>query len=64
MIVNFSLEHGYNVLGLDFSPIKGGEGNIEFLIHLQNAGDVGEMAPDVSIDNTLNAAYTELNVKH
>jgi 23S rRNA (cytidine1920-2'-O)/16S rRNA (cytidine1409-2'-O)-methyltransferase len=26
---------GFNVLGLDYSPIKGGKGNIEFLIHLQ-----------------------------
>ena len=26
---------GFNVLNLDYSPIKGGKGNIEFLIHLQ-----------------------------
>lgn len=25
---------GFNVLGVDYSPIKGGKGNIEFLIHL------------------------------
>ncbi len=28
-------EIGFNVLDLDYSPIKGGKGNIEFLIHLQ-----------------------------
>lgn len=60
MIVDFSLAHGYNVLGLDFSPIKGGEGNIEFLIHLQNAGETGEKAPGVDVDETLAAAYAEL----
>ena len=26
---------GFSVLGLDFSPIKGPEGNIEFLLYLQ-----------------------------
>lgn len=25
---------GFNILGVDYSPIKGGKGNIEFLIHL------------------------------
>lgn len=60
MIVNFSLAAGYNVLGLDFSPIKGGEGNIEFLIHLQNAGPTGTLAEGVSVDQTLAAAYAEL----
>ncbi len=28
---------GYSVLGLDFSPIRGPEGNIEFLCYLKNA---------------------------
>jgi 23S rRNA (cytidine1920-2'-O)/16S rRNA (cytidine1409-2'-O)-methyltransferase len=35
-IVNFSEQSGFSVQGLDFSPIRGGEGNIEFLIHLIN----------------------------
>ena len=30
-----ALKIGFNVLGVDYSPIKGGKGNIEFLIHLQ-----------------------------
>ena len=32
--VKTALGLGFNVLGLDYSPIKGGHGNIEFLIHL------------------------------
>ncbi|WP_461213196.1 TlyA family RNA methyltransferase [Lacticaseibacillus sp. GG6-2] len=64
MIVEFALAHGYNVLGLDFSPIKGGEGNIEFLIHLQNGGETGIKAPNVDVDTTLAAAYAELKPKH
>ncbi|WP_203624374.1 MULTISPECIES: TlyA family RNA methyltransferase [unclassified Lacticaseibacillus] len=63
-IVDFSLSAGYNVLGLDFSPITGGEGNIEFLIHLQNSTVPGTKAPDVDVDNTLAAAYAELKPGH
>ena len=61
MIVDFASATGYNVLGLDYSPIKGGEGNIEFLIHLQNAEQTpGKVAPTVDIEATLKAAYAEL----
>lgn len=63
-IVDFALDAGYNVLGLDFSPITGGEGNIEFLIHLQNAEIPGVKAPDVDVDQTLAAAYAELKPAH
>ena len=37
MIVGFCLENGYSVLDLDFSPIKGPEGNIEYLIHIKKS---------------------------
>lgn len=33
-IIEFSKTLGFKVIGLDFSPIKGPEGNIEFLIYL------------------------------
>ena len=34
-IYHFCLQNGYDVLGLSYSPIKGPEGNIEYLIHLR-----------------------------
>ena len=33
--VKFAMSLGFQVLHLDFSPIKGPEGNIEYLMHLQ-----------------------------
>lgn len=32
-----AMKTGFNILGVDYSPIKGGKGNIEFLIHLQKS---------------------------
>ena len=39
--MNEAMKIGFNVLGIDYSPIKGGKGNIEFLIHLQKDEDKG-----------------------
>lgn len=36
-IYNFILENGFDVLNLDFSPVKGPEGNIEYLIHIRKS---------------------------
>ncbi|MFC6165192.1 TlyA family RNA methyltransferase [Lactiplantibacillus dongliensis] len=60
-IVTFAQTAGYNVLGLDYSPIKGGEGNIEFLIHLQATDQPATIAPTVSIEQTQQSAYDQLN---
>lgn len=57
-ILNFSVQEGYDVLGLDFSPITGGEGNIEFLAHLRlvNQND-RHINVSVDIDKTIQRAY-------
>ncbi|WP_221565480.1 TlyA family RNA methyltransferase [Alkalihalobacillus sp. TS-13] len=34
-MIKFSHETGYHVLDCTYSPIRGGEGNIEFLLHLE-----------------------------
>lgn len=34
-ILSFTIEHGFSVINLSFSPIKGPEGNIEYLMHIR-----------------------------
>ncbi|MDD5887739.1 MAG: TlyA family RNA methyltransferase [Oscillospiraceae bacterium] len=36
-ITQFALDHGFSLLGLTYSPIKGPEGNIEYLMFLEKA---------------------------
>ena len=43
--VELTKEIGFTILGMTFSPVKGPEGNIEFLAHLTRA-DVPGIAPD------------------
>ena len=50
MVMDFALSIGFGVLGLAFSPIKGPEGNIEYLLYLQKTPTAEELAaplPDV-----------------
>ena len=46
-IRSFALENGFSVLGLTLSPVKGPEGNIEYLIYLERseAPSQGEQVP-------------------
>lgn len=45
-VLDFALADGFSVLHLDYSPIKGPEGNIEYLVHLQKS-DAPVMGADV-----------------
>lgn len=36
-VTSFALEHGFSLLGLTFSPIKGPEGNIEYLMFIEKS---------------------------
>lgn len=35
-VIEYAVSTGFEVLNLEFSPIRGPEGNIEYLLHLQN----------------------------
>ena len=56
-IIQFALREGFFVYGLSFSPIKGPEGNIEYLLYLG-------LAPSGSLpcqaDKVVDAAHREL----
>lgn len=36
MVMNYALGLGFHILGLDHSPIRGPEGNIEYLLYMEN----------------------------
>lgn len=38
-IVSFTVNEGFNLLGLTFSPVKGPEGNIEYLMWIEKSGE-------------------------
>jgi len=41
-VLSFTKEIGFSVKGLDFSPIKGPEGNIEYLMYIEKADEQSE----------------------
>ena len=57
-IYNFAIGKGFLVAGLDYSPIKGPEGNIEYLIYLKK---VAEENAVVDIEAVVNASHSELD---
>ena len=58
-VLNFAASIGFAVVGLDFSPIKGPEGNIEYLAHLSKVGTSTNFADDIA--TTVESAHTELD---
>ena len=58
-ILKFTYENGYSVLNLDFSPVKGPEGNIEYLMYIKK-----EKEPVFAVENsdlTVEKSHRELN---
>ena len=47
-VAGFAHSIGFEVKNIDFSPIKGPEGNIEYLIHLKKS--LQGMPPDIAVD--------------
>lgn len=56
-ITEFVPTLGWQVAGLDFSPIRGPEGNIEFLMDLFHPDKVTKNSGQYSIDVTISHAY-------
>ena len=65
-IIDFSIEQGYILLDLSYSPITGGDGNIEFLLHLKWEGErpKGESRLPVTPEKVVASAHADLKTKH
>ena len=48
---------GWNLSGIDFSPIRGPEGNIEFLFYITQSSKYGESVTEKTINVTIDRAY-------
>ncbi len=59
-IFDFCLQSGFDVLNLDFSPIKGPEGNIEYLIHLKKSDDP-KAYTDITPEQLVKASHEALD---
>lgn len=59
-VINLALKNGFSVMGLQFSPIKGPEGNIEYLIYL-NKSQEPVVSDDVNAKELVNMSHTELD---
>ncbi|MGI5988858.1 MAG: TlyA family RNA methyltransferase [Lachnospiraceae bacterium] len=62
-VLSFAASIGFLVINLDFSPIKGPEGNIEYLCHImENGGQGGIQLPDgITPETIVEAAHKELD---
>ncbi|MBQ9959556.1 MAG: TlyA family RNA methyltransferase [Oscillospiraceae bacterium] len=56
LITDFLLELGYGIIGLDYSPIKGPKGNIEFLAYVK----YGAESLPYDVDAVVDAAHKQL----
>ena len=52
---------GFSPEKLDFSPIKGPEGNIEYLIYMKKGSDVNSEIQEKTVADTVEAAHMELD---
>lgn len=60
-IVDFAFNEGFSVLNLDFSPIRGPEGNIEYLVYLSKDEEKQLCVSKEKIDEIVEKSHTILS---
>ena len=58
MVIDYAREIGFTICNLDYSPIKGPEGNIEYLLHLSKDAEHG--TTEIDVDKVVEASHEEL----
>lgn len=59
MVMEFASSIGFVLCNLEFSPIKGPEGNIEYLLHLSK--DADRLAGEIDVEAIVNASHGTLD---
>jgi 23S rRNA (cytidine1920-2'-O)/16S rRNA (cytidine1409-2'-O)-methyltransferase len=65
-IMDLAVFEGYDIHGLSYSPITGGDGNIEFLIHLRWTGKESEGSSllDVTPQDVIDEAHSQFKANN
>lgn len=63
MILDYASTHGFHVMDLTFSPIKGPEGNIEYLVQLEKCEEPGDINEKIQIEKIVDEAFGNLAKK-
>ena len=62
-ITKFVLNNGFEILNLDFSPIKGPEGNREYLLHIKKFNNINQLCTEYNneiITDIVNKSHEKL----
>ena len=61
-VITFAMSIGFDIINLDFSPVKGPEGNIEYLLYLQNTNkEQGEKLSYIIPEEVVEKSHQELD---
>lgn len=59
-IIDFAVETGFEILNLEYSPIKGPEGNIEYLVYIRKCEE-GKIKESPDVHAVVEAAHGDLD---
>ena len=59
-VIDYAVEIGFHILNLEYSPIKGPEGNIEYLVYIRKEAE-GSREESVDVHAVVEAAHGELD---
>ena len=62
-VLQTAMDLGFSILNLEYSPIKGPEGNIEYLLHLKKRpeGEVIESSLEAEPEQVVREAHDQLD---
>jgi len=60
-LIHFALESGFAVKGMSYSPIKGPEGNIEYLVYLSGGGVSSVDEPGKAVEKVVEESHMALD---
>ena len=60
-VITYATGNGFQVLGLSYSPVKGPEGNIEYLIHLRKSDEATDKDWNAVAEDTVKASHDALD---